>query len=76
MVGFTPLIIGFAIGIIIGIIKLIGSKQKNETENNNSNSIFEDNKCNPEDLLQYKKLLDAGAISQDEYEEKKKELLG
>ena len=76
MVGSTPLIIGFIIGVIIGIIQLIGSMQKTKTENNNDYSVSESNTFNPEELLQYKKLLDAGAISKEEYEEKKKELLG
>lgn len=49
---------------ILGLVVILLLPDKNEGKSNNVN-----------DLLEYKKLLDAGVITQEEFDAKKKELL-
>ena len=86
---FYPLMTGFCVISVIGVI-LFGVSFKKESDetyinhaeryltrlslvNERRSKIVE--KDNVEQLLNYKKLLDAGVITQEEFDKKKKELL-
>lgn len=73
--GFSTLYMIFTlIAVLIMIIGLIFSTldDKPKSVANTSTPIMEASKDSAEELLKLKKLLDAGAISQEEYEEKRK----
>lgn len=72
---------GFAWGFWLGLIGLIVCASKvpysmvNKSVTNHNMADTKTNVSNADLLLKYKQLLDAGAITQEEYEIKKKELL-
>ncbi len=75
---FTVLIaIWFAI-VVIAVAKrstlIVGPENKATTQKTVTNVVTE--KTNADELKKYKELLDSGAITQEEYNEKKKQLLG
>ena len=57
---------------------LIPTTKKKNAKNNNGNSaqVVIQQVSAADELKKYKELLDTGAITQEEYEAKKKELLG
>ena len=56
---------------LLGWGVMASASQPNETENDNSFIV-----STADEIKKYKELLDMGAITQDEYDRKKKELLG
>lgn len=61
---------GYFLGIIGFIVVCVLPKEKKENNNIITQNIFV-----PDEIEKYKKLLDSGAITQEEYDKKKKELL-
>ena len=60
---------------ILSFLQIICDDNKNATKSNdNSNNTLENDI--PAQIKKYKELLDSGAITQEEYDEKKKQLLG
>ena len=58
------------------ISKLIRNYQIQKTDVNSAGRIYTPNISNADELRKYKELLDMGAITQEEYDAKKKQLLG
>ena len=65
---FVGAIISFVISLVIGILKLLTGTAPKEDKQNNAISTADE-------LLKFKKLLDEGVITQEEFYQKKKQLL-
>lgn len=66
---FVGAIISFAVSLVIGILRLLTGTAPKEEKQNNAISTADE-------LLKFKKLLDEGVITQEEFYQKKKQLLG
>ena len=56
--------------------KLFNERKNSVVHNVQPAPVVINNSSNADELKKYKELLDMGAISQEEYDQKKKELLG
>lgn len=65
---FVGTIISFVVSLVIGILKLLTGTAPKEEKQNNAISTADE-------LLKFKKLLDEGVITQEEFYQKKKQLL-
>ena len=65
---FVGAIISFAVSLVIGILRLLTGTAPKEEKQNNAISTADE-------LLKFKKLLDEGVITQEEFYQKKEQLL-
>jgi uncharacterized membrane protein len=65
----------FILGLCLGLLGVILAAVKPESPNKQSNGINNKKDANLDMLMKYKELLDMGAITQEEFDKKKSELM-